>query len=560
MDPAGHTQAFARDLALAESATAAQSWPEAAEGWARVTTANPVVSYYWTRLGDARFECGDLAGAITAFEQADELRDGLHGEIRLKMARAYARLGDRDSAVQQLTKAVERGLRSLAEVREDEAFRDLHDDAAFRELAGLTDVDAMSRDEGWRFDLRFLWRELKRLAYAPFRFASEATFLERIAEIDRRIPELTDLQIVVEIEKLLALLGDGHAGIHQTPEVDENRRALPVQFYAFEEGLFITAAGAAYRDLLGAEVLRIGERTIPELWAALTPLICRDNEQWLKSSIPHRLRETPVLHAMGLTPDPDRAALTIRDLSGTERVVQVESDTSHHRSMLQRHFFTPESWIRLPETLEPPVPLYERNRGLSFWFEPLPDERMVYAQINAIRDLPQQTLPAFGDQLVDLAEEPGYDRLVIDLRWNPGGNTLLEMPLLHRLIGSKKLNVRGRLFVIIGRATFSAAQNFTTLLERHTNAIFAGEPTGSSPTFVGETIEFQLPYSRCSANVSDLLWQSGWPTDERPWVAPQFFTPPTFAAYRANRDSALDAIRALGLHLPSAVGSPYAAE
>jgi hypothetical protein len=228
--------------------------------------------------------------------------------------------------------------------------------------------------------------------------------------------------------------------------------------------------------------------------------------------------------------------------------------------MLQRHFFTPDRWLTLPETLEPPAPLCERNRRLNFWFEPLPDERIVYAQINAIRDHPQQSLPAFGDQLVDLAEEAGYDRLVIDLRWNPGGNTLLEMPLLHRLIGSKKLNVRGRLFVIIGRATFSAAQNFTTLLERHTNAIFVGEPTGSSPTFVGETIEFQLPYSGYYANVSDLLWQSGWPMDERPWVAPQFFTPPTFAAYRANRDSALDAIRALGLHLPSAVGSPYAAE
>ena len=54
--------------------------------------------------------------------------------------------------------------------------------------------------------------------------------------------------------------------------------------------------------------------------------------------------------------------------------------------------------------------------------------------------------------------------------------------VLHRLIGCRKVNRRGRLFVIIGRATFSAAQNGATMIERHTEAIFVGEPTGSSPT------------------------------------------------------------------------------
>jgi hypothetical protein len=48
---------------------------------------------------------------------------------------------------------------------------------------------------------------------------------------------------------------------------------------------------------------------------------------------------------------------------------------------------------------------------------------------------------------------------VVDLRWNGGGNTLLAMPLLHGLIAGRTINRRGRLFVIAGRGTFSAAQN-----------------------------------------------------------------------------------------------------
>jgi hypothetical protein len=126
------------------------------------------------------------------------------------------------------------------------------------------------------------------------------------------------------------------------------------------------------------------------------------------------------------------------------------------------------------------------------------------------------------------------------------------MPLIHRLIGSRKLNRRGRLYVIIGRGTFSAAQNLATLLERHTEAIFVGEPTGSSPTFVGETIDFQLPYSGAWANVSDLLWQSGWPMDERTWIAPLLYTPPTFADFRENRDPAMEAILAVREEMPGA--------
>jgi hypothetical protein len=105
-------------------------------------------------------------------------------------------------------------------------------------------------------------------------------------------------------------------------------------------------------------------------------------------------------------------------------------------------------------------------------------------------------------------------------------------------------------FVIIGRMTFSAAQNTVTAIERETNAIFVGEPTGSRPNFIGEQIGFELPYSKVRANVADLFWQTSWPMDHRIWTAPDIYAPPTFEAYRRNQDPALDAILALREHVP----------
>ncbi len=138
----------------------------------------------------------------------------------------------------------------------------------------------------------------------------------------------------------------------------------------------------------------------------------------------------------------------------------------------------------------------------------------------------------------------------IDLRWNGGGNTYLVQPLLRRLIGCTKINQRGWLYVIIGRGTFSAAQNTATAIERETSAIFVGEPSGSCPNFIGETIPFTLPYSEAMVNVSDLYWQASWPMDHRPWIAPELYAPPSFEAYSQNRDPAMEALLSCREHLP----------
>jgi hypothetical protein len=159
-----------------------------------------------------------------------------------------------------------------------------------------------------------------------------------------------------------------------------------------------------------------------------------------------------------------------------------------------------------------------------------------------IRDQAEDPFARFLDRLWAFVNSHEVEKLVIDLRWNNGGNTGLVPPLIAGLQRLDKVNQSGKLFVIVGRRTFSAAQNTATFLARHTNAVFIGEPTGSSPNFVGEEAPITLPYSKLTINVSDLYWESSWPTDARKWIAPLVYVPPTFAAYRTNQDPVLDAI------------------
>jgi tetratricopeptide (TPR) repeat protein len=551
---------YLRTVARASARSRSERWAEAAALWAQVVERNPVNGNHWDRLAEARFGVGDCQGALAAYEKVLELgvwerhRETVFpAEVVYRMACCHARLGDRKRALEALAEALELGYRDLERLRSDDHLASLRDEQRFSELAGPDphEVEGLPRDQGWRGDLRLLAREVRRRASIPLRGFPERRFDAAVDDLSRSVPGLSDTQIAIELMKLLRPLGDGHASVEVPEENQDFHRALPLQFYLFEEGMFVTAAEPAHASLLGAQVLHLDQQPLSEVMAALEPLISRDNQQWPKQAAPPLLRQLPLLHALGVVADPGAVTLTVRRADGTTGAVTVAASSALSSS--SRSSWTlpcPAGWVFLPETLPSPVPLYLRNCGASYWFEYLPDPRVVYFQFNGVADDADEPLEAFCGRLFDLVAANPVDKLVIDLRWNGGGNTFLVGPLLHRLVGCDKVNRRGRLFVVIGRRTFSAAQNTATFIERHTNAVFVGEPTGSRPNFVGETAPFRLPYSKLEVNVSDLYWQSSWPMDHRAWIAPELYAPPSFEAYRANRDPAMEAILACREHLP----------
>jgi hypothetical protein len=358
--------------------------------------------------------------------------------------------------------------------------------------------------------------------------------------------------------KLVRNLDDGHARV--TWPADDHGRSpmLPVDLFWFTEGLHVIGAAPGSEHLLGAKVEKIGGLAIDEVMAALDPIITRDNEHWLTWRLPELVRYPAIMEGLGID-----HALAVRRPDGTVDEVRLDAIP-----IAFRHDRYPPGWVALTDTVTTdslaatdgaatadrlvavPRPLHLRNRELPFWFEYLPAGDLVYFQFNDIRDHPSERFAAFCDRLFGFIEDQNAGRLVIDMRCNGGGNTLLSQHLLHHLIASKRLRRRGALFVIIGRLTFSAAQNTVTAIERETSAIFVGEPTGSRPNFIGERIDFELPYSKVRANAGDLFWQTSWPDDHRIWTAPDIYTPPTFEAYRRNHDPALAAILAIAEHVP----------
>jgi hypothetical protein len=464
------------------------------------------------RAGEKVLEYGAFDGTVTA-------------TIHFEMACAYAQKGNKEQAWTCLNKAMDAGLRSLPQVRDEPRLASLHDHKGWEELAATRDVTKMSRDEGWRYDLWLLDRELRRIHYAPYKYKSEDDRKRIVSDLNARIPKLTDSQITVEFYRYVAGFGDGHTVARMA-----KLKRPSLQLFWFEEGVFVALAGPEYRNLAGAQLLEVCGKPITEVMTMCEPLISRDNAMGLRNAEPTFAINPVILEGLGLKKEgvPIPAKFHLRD--GKEEVVQLESTES-----------TPSTagWEK-GTSAEPP--LYLKNREKTFWFEPLPEQKAVYAQYNAIRNDPTETVAQFAEKLFKYIDDNAVEHLILDVRWNRGGNTFLSQPLVLGLIARPKINRNGGLYVITGRNTFSAAQNFTTDISRSCTAIFVGEPTGSRPNFVGESIPFQLPYSEMTGTVSDLYWQRSWPMDDRMWIAPDLPTPPTFASYRDGVDPAMEAI------------------
>jgi tetratricopeptide (TPR) repeat protein len=131
---------------------------------------------------------------------------------------------------------------------------------------------------------------------------------------------------------------------------------------------------------------------------------------------------------------------------------------------------------------------------------------------------------------------------VLDLRLNRGGNGTLNRPLVRSLVGMRKLEGKGKLFVLIGRSTFSAAQFLVNDLEQYTDAVFVGEPSGGKANSYGDSRKITLPHSGLTVRVSTLWWQED-PRDSREWKAPDIAADLTSHDYRNNRDPAWEAAR-----------------
>ncbi|MGF1464756.1 MAG: hypothetical protein ACFCGT_01360 [Sandaracinaceae bacterium] len=379
-------------------------------------------------------------------------------------------------------------------------------------------VDSSDRAELWANDIDCVRRALAEEHVDPFTVVSAETFEARLDALLAAVPDLSDDEVRVELARVAALLGDAHTLVAFLDAGD----FLPIQVFFFGEDLYVVRAGPGLDDLIATRLVRIGARPVAALLPEVRELISHEVEQRVRHLGPTYLMSTLVLRELGAIDDGD-VELGLETQRG-EPLTRVLSPVG------------PAAWDALPGPAGA-LPLYRRMTDLSYWAAVESGDDLVYVAFNRARDEEAEPFAAFTERV--LAQVGAGDRLVIDLRRNGGGSSLVFRPMLDAIAEDPALDDPDRLFVIVGRATFSAAVLNAHALRAQTSATFVGEPLGQPVNHFGEVRSFELPFSGGVVSYSTRSFE---PADQDLEV--DVPAPPAAESFFTGRDPALDAILA----------------
>ena len=136
-------------------------------------------------------------------------------------------------------------------------------------------------------------------------------------------------------------------------------------------------------------------------------------------------------------------------------------------------------------------------------------------------------------------------RLVVDFRLNTGGDFFKGRALLSELKKKAVFRNLKSVYVIIGRATQSAAMVNAIDFRKEMNALLVGEPTGGRPNGYSENDEMRLPNSQIEVSYSTRLYK--FQDADAPAVMPDKLIEPSWINYPTGRDAVMEWILAQAL-------------
>ena len=404
--------------------------------------------------------------------------------------------------------------------------------------------------EEWRRDIDVLTSKIEEYHPVPWARISKSVFLKKAEEIKANLSDWDKEKIILEVAALVASLRDGHTSILLYNQASFNMW-FPIRLEKFYDGIFVTAADIENSALLGAGVLRMGQLDAESAYERIGKIVSSDSDFGIARSATNYLSNAVILETLGIIDSQKLLPLEVILSDGTETKISVQSakwrlnfGLSYNRSQVPTNDETKTIFHDKKDIL----PLYLTKVIPSFvpyWFEYIPGDKMLYFQYNGVMDWNKEPFKDFTARLFKTYDEhaSGIDKFVIDVRFNSGGNGYLLRPFVHEFILRRDTLTRGKLFIITGGHTFSAASNFIGQMLKHTTAITVGDIAAGPLNWCSDTMTFTLPHSNLILYLSTMFWQEGHATDKRGYYPPDHYMPATFKDYASCIDPVLEAIK-----------------
>jgi hypothetical protein len=250
------------------------------------------------------------------------------------------------------------------------------------------------------------------------------------------------------------------------------------------------------------------------LLKALEPYLSYETEGWKKVQAGTLFPSQILLQALGLVKD-GKVELTLEGPTGV--------------------FTLPFEFAPLDTKLIPLHVPFARKKPEEpyYWSEFLADSKTLYIQYNQCADDPRLPFKEFVAKTLTQAGESGAQRVVVDLRFNTGGNSRIINPLVDGLNARRK--TLGNPYVLVGPMTFSSGVWGADDLRKKANAKLVGSPTGGLRGGYGESPTRELSNSKLRFQFTLKSYGSARE------LLPDIPVAQTLGDFRSGRDTVLEA-------------------
>lgn len=357
-------------------------------------------------------------------------------------------------------------------------------------------ASAQNQAELWRQDIDYLEKELSERHFNLFEKIDKENFHKALESIKQQLSNYSEATLALALQQVIVKAGDSHTNLTYYEKVKDGPIFPIFEAYWFKEGIFITKTTGSNRVLLGKKLIAINDMPIQEVVDKLSTLFVADNEALIKKNIPTMLSSSTILSFLGIT-DQYQASFTVKELGESPRKFNV-------RTIQQDQLFK----YTLLQCERDSIEFSLTNKKTWFWQRYFPEEAVLYIQYNKCdgrevrkkyykdKDPTYPSFKAFAKKALKTMKKEQVKKLVFDMRFNGGGSSLQGTKLVNKIAKLKAINGKKKIYVAIGRNTFSSAILNTLDFEKRTDAQLIGEATSGKPNHYGEIRSFKLPNSQ----------------------------------------------------------------
>ena len=355
-------------------------------------------------------------------------------------------------------------------------------------------------------DLNMLCDTLEKNHYNLYANVSEEEFQAEREKIARQTAKMSDEEFYWSVCHLVSLIGDAHTMVGNTGE--PFMTALLWSIKKFDDGWYILKLDQKNEQYLGMRVTAINDLPIDEAVERARQVISYETDSWFWNLVPQTLAWRGALEYLEIVKEGEPVTVTVEMQDGAEQSFELTATDA------------------VPET---------GYQSQSYYWSMELDEDTYFIQYNVCAG-GNPSMSEFAKQVqADL--ENDYQNIIVDLRYNNGGNNQVVLPLRNAIVNAhNQQGEKCHLYVLTGWNTFSAGVDAAAgfRIADAENTTFVGQPTGGSLQTGGNLLEISMdsaPFAvTCALDYFVILGQKG-------SLVPDYIVPQTFEQYAKGEDA-----------------------